>query len=136
MKRIHVAVALVLLTFAVSDQLLAFQQVRRDSVSTADTISALVDNYMENLLEQSTQDAESSELLERLQDLQENPMNLNDATIGDLQFIPGLTPIVARNIVVARGRAGGFSTINDLLTISGVDERLLAIIKRFAQVPL
>jgi DNA uptake protein ComE-like DNA-binding protein len=135
MKRIHLPIALVLFSFMASDQLSAFQQVRRDSVSAVDTLQGFVDNYLEDLLEQGTQDAESSELLEKLQDLQEDRLNLNGASIGDLQFIPGVTPIVARNIVVARERAGGFREINDLLAVDGVDARLLAVIKRFAQVP-
>lgn len=135
MKRILLTFALTLSWFTASNPLFAFQQVRRDTASTADTLQALLDHYVEDLVEQSTQDAESSELLERLQHLQEDPLNLNDATIEDLQFIPGVTPIVARNIVVARERAGGFTVISDLLTINGVDERLLATIKRFAEVP-
>jgi hypothetical protein len=135
MKKISLTIALVLFSSViVSSQSHTSQQVRRDSTSTADSVQGLIDNYLENLLEQETQDAESSELLETLQHLQEDPLNLNDATIADLQSIPGITPIMARNIVVARERAGGFSTINDLLAIAGVDGRLLSIIKRFAQV--
>jgi len=135
MKRIVHTITLILFLFGVSIQLFAFQQIRRDSVFVGDTAQAFVDKYVEDLVEQSTQDAESSELLETLQHLQEDPLNLNDATIGDLQFIPGVTPIIARNIVVARERVGGFKAISDLLAIDGVDEHLLAIIKRFAQVP-
>jgi hypothetical protein len=134
MKKVQ-AILLVFFSFIASDSISAFQQVRRDSVSASDTTQSVIEEYIEDLLEQSTQDAENFELLERLQDLQEDPLNLNDATIGDLEFIPGVTPIVARNIVVARERAGGFATINDLLSVSGVDPQLLAIIKRFALVP-
>jgi hypothetical protein len=136
MRKTQVTILFIFFSFISSDSVSAFQQVQRDSVSISDTTQSLIDEYIEDLLEQSTQEAESSELLERLQDLQENPLNLNNATIGDLEFIPGVTPIVARNIVVARERAGGFATINDLLLVSGVDAQLLAIIKRFAQVPL
>jgi hypothetical protein len=135
MKKIHAAILLAFISFIAFSSVRAFQQVRRDSVPASDTTQSLIDEYIEDLLEQSTQDAESSELLERLQDLQEDPLNLNNATIGDLEFIPGVTPIVARNIVVARERAGGFRAINDLLSVSGVDAQLLTIIKRFAQVP-
>jgi hypothetical protein len=136
MKKIHATILLAFISFVASGSICAFQQVQRDSLSASDTTQSLIDEYIEDLLEQSTQDAESSELLERMQDLQEDPLNLNNATIGDLQFIPGVSPIVARNIVVARERAGGFNTLNALLSISGVDAQLLAIIKRFTQVPL
>jgi hypothetical protein len=136
MKKIQTTILFAIIQLVASDSVSAFQQVQRDSVSASDTTQSVIDKYIEDLLEQSTQDAESSELLERLQDLQEDPLNLNHATIGDLEFIPGVTPIIARNIVVARERAGGFTTINDLLSIHGVDPQLLAIIRRFAEVPL
>jgi hypothetical protein len=136
MNKTQATILFVFISFIAPDSISAYQQVQRDSVSASNTTQSLIDKYVEDVLEQNTQDAESSELLERLQDLQESPLNLNDATIGDLEFIPGVTPIVARNIVVARVRAGEFTSINDLLLVSGVDPQLLAIIKRFAEVPL
>jgi hypothetical protein len=135
MRVVQATILFVFIQLIASGSVAASPQAQRDSVSASDTTQSLIDEYIEDLLEQSTQDAESSELLERLQDLQEDPLNLNDATIGDLEFIPGVTPIVARNIVVARERAGGFTTIDDLLSMDGVNGQLLAIIKRFAQVP-
>jgi len=134
MKRVCLPIALVLLSNLASGELSAFQQVPRDSLSAVDTLQGFVDNYLDYLLEQSTEDAESSELLEKLQHLQEDPLNINDATIGDLQSIPGVSPIVARNIVVTCERVGSFRTIDDLLTVDGVDARLLAVMRRFARV--
>ncbi|MEK6571348.1 MAG: helix-hairpin-helix domain-containing protein [Bacteroidota bacterium] len=134
MKRFPLATVATLFFLTLSTSLFAFQQVRRDTLAAADTLQTILEMNVEDLLEQSTQDVEDSELVDRLQRLQEDPMDLNDASIEDLQLIPGVMPIVARNIVEARERFGEFKYVSDLLAVDGIDERLFALLKRFVQV--
>jgi len=110
------------------------QETRRDSVSVADTLETLEETNVENLLEQATQDGEESTLLDRLQRLEEFPIDLNDASIEELQVIPGITPAIARNIVVTRDSLEGFRTFSELQRIDGIDDQLYALLKKYARV--
>ncbi len=126
--------ASVFLSLFLSIAALAFQQSQRDTIRSADTLRTIFEMNTEDLLEQATQDVEDSELLDRLQRLEEDPIDLNDTSIEELQIIPGVTPFIARKIVEVRERLRGLKYLSDLLTVEGVDERLYAIIKRYVRV--
>jgi competence protein ComEA len=57
--------------------------------------------------------------------------NLNTATAGQLQRIPGVGPDLARRIVEFRGKKGGFRRIEELLAIPGVSERKWQTLKLY-----
>ncbi|HDI52412.1 MAG TPA: hypothetical protein ENF45_07250, partial [Bacteroidetes bacterium] len=56
----------------------------------------------EKFLESEKETAESSELLEKLEQLREHPLDVNRANLKMLLTIPGMRPTVARNIVALR----------------------------------
>jgi hypothetical protein len=60
--------------------------------------------------------------------------DLNQATVGDLEKIPGITRALARRIIATRDKQGGFVTLAALRDISGVTDDLLAVLKEHVTV--
>jgi competence protein ComEA len=54
------------------------------------------------------------------------PVDLNAATVEELDRLPGVGPTIAAAIVEERERRGGFRTVDDLLDVRGIGEVRLA----------
>jgi competence protein ComEA len=52
-------------------------------------------------------------------------LDVNSATAGELETLPGVGPVLARRIVEHRTARGGFRRVDDLLEVKGVGPRLL-----------
>lgn len=50
------------------------------------------------------------------------PVNLNTATLADLDTLPGVGPVLAQRILDARDAAGGFRAVTDLRTVDGIGQ--------------
>ena len=50
-------------------------------------------------------------------------ININQATSGLLQIIPGIGPELAHRIIVKRNEQGGFSAPEQLLTVAGIGQK-------------
>ena len=50
-------------------------------------------------------------------------INLNTATVQQLQTLPGIGPALARRIVDFREKNHGFKRIEELLAVPGISER-------------
>ena len=61
-------------------------------------------------------------------------LDLNRASVSDLEKIPGITRTLARRIVDARERQGGFATVAALRDIDGITADLFAVIKEHVTV--
>jgi competence protein ComEA len=48
------------------------------------------------------------------------PINLNTATLADLDTLPGVGPVLAQRILEAREAQGGFHAVSDLRQVSGI----------------
>lgn len=48
------------------------------------------------------------------------PVNLNEATAGDLEALPGIGPVLAGRIVAHRNQHGPFRRLEDLQQVSGI----------------
>jgi competence protein ComEA len=55
----------------------------------------------------------------------EHPIDINTATVKELEELPGVGPTTAKAIVEFRTRAGRFQRVTDLLVIRGVSESKL-----------
>lgn len=54
------------------------------------------------------------------------PLDLNAATQADLEELPGVGPVTAGHILAWREEHGRFSSVDELLEVSGIGERTLA----------
>jgi competence protein ComEA len=54
------------------------------------------------------------------------PVNLNSATVDELDGLPGIGPVLAQRIVDWRSANGGFKTVRDLDQVSGIGDSIFA----------
>lgn len=56
-------------------------------------------------------------------------VNLNTATLEQLETLPGIGPVLAQRIIDHREAHGPFGSVEDLLEVSGIGEKRLADLK-------
>ena len=61
-------------------------------------------------------------------------LNLNTATVQELQTLPGIGPVLARRIVEFREKKGGFKRVEELLAVPGISERKWKMIRNKIEV--
>jgi competence protein ComEA len=61
-------------------------------------------------------------------------VHLNTATVGELEELPGVGPVTAEAIVAFRTEHGAFTSVDELLDVSGIGEATLAEIAPHATV--
>jgi competence protein ComEA len=54
-----------------------------------------------------------------------HPIDINTATVKELEQLPGVGPTTAKAIIEFRARAGHFQRVTDLLVIRGISESKL-----------
>lgn len=62
-------------------------------------------------------------------------VRVNVATRTELEALPGIGPVLAQRIVEHREAAGPFATVEDLLDVPGIGERVLASLRDRVVVP-
>lgn len=86
---------------------------------------------IEKLLETETEAQDQSAVLEYLTSLQQHPLNINTASMQQLETIPWITPSVANSIIVFRRKNGPISALADLKKIAGINGETLSILRHF-----
>jgi comEA protein len=56
-------------------------------------------------------------------------INLNSATIDQLQSLPGIGPATAKGIIEYRTKAGKFNRIEEIMNVKGIGEKKFQKIK-------
>ena len=62
------------------------------------------------------------------------PLNLNTATIAQLETLPGIGPNTAKSIVDFRNHSGPFQRVEDLLAIKGISKAKLEKLRPYVTV--
>jgi len=58
-------------------------------------------------------------------------LNLNMATVEQLQRLPGVGPSLAKRIVDFREKKGGFKRIEELLAVPGISEKKWQTLRQY-----
>ena len=62
------------------------------------------------------------------------PLNLNTATIAQLETLPGIGPNTAKSIVDFRNHSGPFQRVEDLLAIKGISKSKLEKLRPYVTI--
>jgi len=62
------------------------------------------------------------------------PIDLNAATIKELEELPGVGPVTAQRIIDARQKSGRFRRVEDLLAIRGISTKRLEALRPYVTV--
>jgi competence protein ComEA len=62
------------------------------------------------------------------------PVDLNSATLGDLDALPGIGPVLAQRIVDWRTQHGSFTSVDQLREVSGVGDAKFADLSALVRV--
>ncbi|MFN4111976.1 MAG: ComEA family DNA-binding protein, partial [Ignavibacteria bacterium] len=97
----------------------------------SDSLEIPVDEQLENILEESIQDADDTQINEIIEELITNPVELNNASIDDLLRIPYIDLELANQIIQFRNKYGYYLTTGELINVSGMSPELLNKIRPF-----
>ncbi len=61
-------------------------------------------------------------------------LNLNTATVRELEALPGIGPALAKKIVEFREKMGGFKRAEELLAVPGISEKRWKVLKDLVEV--
>ena len=89
---------------------------------------------VDDLLQESTEELDNDQLYEVFDDLRRNPVNLNKATITDLQRIPLIDLATAKSIISYRDKYGTFFSVQELYSIKGLNDDLVKKIEPFVSI--
>lgn len=85
----------------------------------------------EDLFEDEIESSDQSDLVELFENLIDNPIDLNSASIQQLQFLPGLSNNQITAILEFRQKHGPFESVEELIKIPEIDPQTLNRIKPF-----
>ncbi|PID88540.1 MAG: hypothetical protein CSB03_00850, partial [Bacteroidia bacterium] len=91
----------------------------------------ILQNLLEDLVENTDEQRDYSEYVEDLETLLENPINLNIATVSDLEKIPFLSELQIANLLKYREEVARMYSIYELQIVKGFTPELLENLQYF-----
>ncbi len=89
---------------------------------------------VEPFLEQQKDFSDISDLIELLDELEKNPIDLNQATVEQLTVLPWISDVLAVVIIDYRNQIGGFENIEELTRIKNMNPEMIQILKKYLTV--
>ncbi|BDQ02048.1 helix-hairpin-helix domain-containing protein [Ignavibacterium sp.] len=123
--KLHSLIFLIILIFS----LYIFPQV-------IDSTDIQTEETLDELLEESFEEEDNSDLYNSIEELILNPIDLNSADIFELQKIPGVTSNIAEIILSYRNKFGPFYSVNELYAMRELDRELIDKIIPFLKVEI
>lgn len=65
---------------------------------------------------------------------QDGRLDLNTATLEELETLPGIGPVLGQRILDYRAEYGGFQTVDELIYVKGIGEKTLEKIENLVKV--
>ena len=120
-----ITTVLICITLAFATFVAGFYFGKNTSVNTIE-ISGHVSNKPSDLTSASTPDPSSAASTNSASQSQDVfPVNINTATLEELDLIPGIGPVLAQRILDYRAEIGQFVHVEELLDVSGIGEKTL-----------
>lgn len=91
----------------------------------SDTLNNKVDETLENILQESSSESDNTDQADEIEDLLNNPVNLNSATISELEQIPYLNQSAAKLIIDHRKKYGEFFSTKELYMIENLPDEII-----------
>lgn len=83
---------------------------------------------VQNILNSQTQPTEESK------PLYDGKIDINTATLQQLQLLPGIGESLAQRIITYRTENGNFSAIEELMNVSGIGEKKFEAIRDYVKI--
>lgn len=99
--------------------------------SQTDSTSAVTEDIIYDLLQESRVEGDNEDIYLILENLANNPIDLNSANLSELQKIPGLTNYFPLKIIEYKKSFGPFFSLEELLLIEGFSKEMLEQVKPF-----
>ena len=117
---------LIILIYIITNTLLQGQNI--------DTVDTSIETDINFFIEESLEDTEDSQLNEVIEDLIQNPIEINSANIEELLRIPFINPALAKEIIDFRKKYGLYYTIGELNSVPGMTPELFQKIKQLVTI--
>ncbi|MEJ5350400.1 MAG: helix-hairpin-helix domain-containing protein [Melioribacteraceae bacterium] len=104
------------------------------SLIFAQVDSIEINDDFQNILEDASADKEDFQVYDLIEELVNNPIDINSATSEQLLQIPFLNLLTANAIVRYRDLHGSFNSLNELKNINELNDELIDRIKPFIQI--
>lgn len=100
-------------------------------LSQTDSSYLRSEEILEDILQEPTGEFDNSDLYEQVEQLLQNPLNLNEVREDDLRIIPGMDLNSAALIVNHRKKYGNFFSVNELNAVENLDKDVIRNITPF-----